>query len=286
MEKLLSLEEYKSILREGRTRCKGGFSNIYLDIESVKRYLSLGRICYELNDDSLILYTDEEEYYRMYIQCSSNGMPRINGKDRPVLIRNIYKDSGKPDLLVQIEDVLKQQGFVLYDQSVQILANPLEMGGDSIRKKYDAAMAFLKRARMDITYANEEQLDEIINLRNAEPELKAYHFLYQTREEMMEEIAKGYYRCALNADGEVCAAQHFTVENGTLQGDWLAVKEEYKVKYGIGTAMAYHSFLYAIDRNIPNYYGWVVRDNVKSLKYHKAIGYTIGNKFADEWLLI
>lgn len=285
MEALSSLDEYKSILREGRTCSRGGYNNMYLDITSIKRYLSLGRIYYELNDAGLMLFTDEEQYYRMYLQCNPQGAGSINAQDKPILIRNIYKVSGKPDILGQMEDALEKQGFTLYDQSVQILAQPLMME-DTVHKKYDMAMSFLKRAKIDIIYANETHLDEITSLRNAEPELKPYHFFYQTREEMLQDIEKGYYRCAVNENGEICAAQHFTVENGTLQGDWLAVKEEYKVKYGIGTAMAYHSFLYAIEKEIPNYYGWIVRDNVKSLKYHSAIGYTISEKLADEWLLI
>lgn len=284
MKKISSLEEYKTILREGHIRCKGGFHNIYLGMEAVNRYLTLGRIYYELNDNSLILYTDEEAYYRVYIQCSLNGILPISAQDKPILNRNIYDNSGKSDRLIQIENMLRQQGFELYDQSVQVLAKPLEME-ETVRAKYDASMAFLKRIPIDIVYAKEEQLDEIISLRNAEPLLKPYHFSYQTREEMLGDIKKGYYRCAINAKGEICAAQHYTVENGILQGDWRAVKEEYKVKYGIGTAMAYQSFLYAIERGIQNNYGWVVRDNVQSLKYHEAIGYTMGNKFADEWLL-
>ncbi|MCH5275689.1 MAG: hypothetical protein J1E65_07600 [Lachnospiraceae bacterium] len=284
MKKISSLEEYKTILKEGRLRCKGGFNNIYLGMEAVSRYLSLGRIYYELNDNSLILYTDEEVYYRIYLLCSLHGSLRISAQDKPILNRNIYIDSDKSDSLIQIEDMLRQQGFELYDQSVQALAKPLEME-ETVRTKYDASMAFLKRIPIDIVYANEKQLDEIISLRNAEPLLKPYHFSYQTREEMLRDIEKGFYKCAINAKGEICAAQHYTVENGTIQGDWRAVKEEYKVKYGIGTAMAYHSFLYAIDRKISNFYGWIVRDNVQSLKYHEAIGYTIGNKFADEWLL-
>lgn len=285
METLSSLEEYKSILREGRTRSRGGYNNMYLDIASIKRYLSLGRLYYELNDAGLILFTDEEQYYRMYLQCNPQGVVSISAQDKPILIRNIYKESGKPDILGQMEDALERQGFTLYDQSVQILAQPLTME-DTVRKKCDMAMSFLKRANIEIIYANSTHLDEIISLRNVEPELKPYHFFYQTREEMLQDIEKGYYRCAVNGQGEICAAQHFTVENGTLQGDWLAVKEEYKVKYGIGTAMAYHSFLYAIKKEIPNYYGWVVRDNVKSLKYHRTIGYTISEKLADEWLLV
>ena len=190
MERLTSLEEYKSILREGRIRSRGGYNNMYLDITSIKRYLSLGRIYYELNDVGVMLFTDEEQYYRMYLQCSPHSVNCISAQDKPILIRNIYKAAGKSDILDQMENVLKKQGFTLYDQSVQILAQPLAME-DIIHKKYDMAMSFLKRAQINIIYANAAHLDEIISLRNAEPELKPYHFFYLTREEMLEDLENG-----------------------------------------------------------------------------------------------
>lgn len=79
--------------------------------------------------------------------------------------------------------------------------------------------------------------------------------------------------------------QQFSIENGTIQGNWLAVKDEYKVRYGIGTAMAYHSFVYAIEHDIHSYFGWVVKDNDKSIKYHESIGYELTDKVSEEWIL-
>lgn len=284
MEKLTNLEEYKAILKDCKKVCRGGYNNFYLDIQAIKRYLSLGRIYYEVNESGVFFFTDEEQYYRLYAYISPERETEVKKQDKPVLIRNIYREQGKPEALVRFEEGLKKQGFTLYDQSVQIISNPLEQEED-IRRKCEKALSFLKRAGLTVCYAKEEHLGEMIKLRQNEPLLKPYHFMYQTEEEMKEDIQKGYYRCVINQEGRICAAQQFSVQNGTLQGNWLAVKEEYKVRYGIGTAMAYHSFLYAIEHQIPCYFGWVVRDNVKSLKYHQAIGYKISDKLADEWFM-
>ena len=112
-----------------------------------------------------------------------------------------------------------------------------------IQRKYDKASSFLDRFGIKIGYAEEKDVEQIINLRKQEPLLKDYHFAYETEREILDAVEKGYYRCAYNHLGEVCAVQHYTVINGILQGGWLAVNEEYKVRYGIGSAMAYHSFL-------------------------------------------
>lgn len=63
------------------------------------------------------------------------------------------------------------------------------------------------------------------------------------------------------------------------------MKAEYKEKYGIGAAMAYHSFAYAIEHNIMNYFGWLEKDNEKSLRYHQSIGYRLTGKVAEDWIL-
>lgn len=284
MERLKSIDEYKALLLQYKQICRGGYSNNYLSLDSVNRYISMQRIYYIADEYVLMFMTDEERYYRLYVQSNAMADVVIRKKDKPILVRNIYKKDKKADALLNFEDKLKQQGFIGYDASVQIVAKPLEMQ-DCIQKKYERTITFLKKLGVDIRYGKEEHITEIHNLQKKEPLLKEYHFLYETEKEILNNIKNGYYRCAFNESGELCAAQQFSVENGTLQGNWLAVKEEYKVRYGIGTAMAYHSFLYAIEHQIPLYFGWVVRDNIKSLKYHQALGYEISDKMADEWLL-
>lgn len=284
MEKLRSLEEYKVLLTQYKQICRRGYSNNFLSIDAVKRYIDLQRIYYEADEGILMFITDEGKYYRLYVQMSPDAdfiAPKVG---KPILIRNIYKENKKTDVLLDFEKKLQQQGFSLYDETVQIVANPLEMK-ESLQEKYEKAASFLTRVGLRIDYASEEHIDEIIALREKEPLLKDYHFLYETEDEIRDNVRNRYYRCVFNEQNEVCAAQQFSIENGTVQGNWLAVKEEYKVRYGIGTAMAYHSFLYAAGLEIQKYFGWVVRDNTKSIKYHQAIGYEITDKYADEWVL-
>jgi hypothetical protein len=284
MEHLRSLEEYKSLLSSYKQIYRNGYTNNYLNTDMVNRYISLQRIYFETDRDALLFFTDEEKYYRLYTMLGPEMKAAVKKQDKPVMLRNIYREGNKPDILWKVEEVLKRQGFILYDKTVQILAKPLEKKED-IQRKYDKASSFLDRFGIKIGYAEEKDVEQIINLRKQEPLLKDYHFAYETEREILDAVEKGYYRCAYNHLGEVCAVQHYTVINGILQGGWLAVNEEYKVRYGIGSAMAYHSFLYAIEHGISNYYGWVARDNEKSLRYHQSIGYEIGDKWADEWLL-
>lgn len=283
MEKPESWEKYKGLLRETKQRGYTHFSNNYLDMEAVKRYIELGRLEYELDRSGLYIYADEGLFYRLYIQCWESGInpPR---RDKPVLVRNVYWEDNKSDAQQEVEGQLQKLGFSPYSRSVQILATPLE-NRENVLEKLRKAERFMGRFGLKITYADNSQLEDIIRLRDSTTELKPYHFSYETMEERLKAIEKGYFRCVVNAQNELCAAQQFCVERAGIQGNWLAVETGYKEKYGIGTAMAYHSFAYAIEHNIRNYFGWVEKNNEKSLRYHQSVGYGLTGKLAEDWIL-
>lgn len=201
------------------------------------------------------------------------------------MVRNVFREGNESAAQQEVESQLQGLGFSLYDESVQILARPFDARED-ILAKHKKSESFLTRFGLKIFYLDSSRVEEAIWLRDHTPELKPYHFLYETKEERQQAAENGYFRCVSNAQGEICAAQQFYVKRNTIQGNWLAVKPEYKGKYGIGAAMAYHSFAYAIEHNINSYFGWVVRDNLESIRYHQSIGYEIMDKVAKEWILM
>lgn len=283
MKRLESWEEYQELLREAKQRGFTQFVNNYLNADAVERYIRLDRIEYELDGSGLYIYTDEETFYRLYIQCGEHIKPQ--GRDKPVLVRNVFREGNKSAAQQEMESQLQGLGFTFYDECVQILARPLA-AKENILAKLERSERFLARFGLKIIYADSSRLEDIIRLKDNTPEMKPYHFLYETMEERQQAAEKGYFRCVVNAQDEICAAQQFRVEGNAIQGNWLAVKPEYQGKYGIGAAMAYHSFAYAIQNNIKNYFGWVPRDNIESIRYHQSIGYEVMDKVANEWVLM
>ena len=182
MEKLRSLEEYKSLLSSYKKVYRSGYCNNYLNIDMIKRYISLQRIYFETGDKILLFFTDEEKYYRLHALLGLGANIDIKKQDKPIMLRNVYKEGTKPDILLCLEGALKQQGFFLYDETVQILANPLNNKED-IQRKYDKAISFLNRFKIRIGYAQEKDIEQIMNLRDKEPLLKDYHFIYETQDE-------------------------------------------------------------------------------------------------------
>lgn len=284
MEKLENWEEYKGLLKEARRREFFLFNNNCLDMGAVKRYIALDRIEYLLNDSGMYIYTDEGAFYRLYMQCGGTAI-KLSERDKPVLVRNIHWEGNKSAVQEEAEKQMQRLGFSKYSETVQILSTPME-NREIVSEKLEKAERFLGRFGLKIIYADRvAQLESIFRLRDRTPELKAYHFPYETMEERQQAIEKGFFRCVVNAGNELCAAQQFSVGGNGVEGNWLAVETEYKEKYGIGAAMEYHSFAYAIEHNIRNYFGWVEKDNEKSLRFHQSAGYRLTGKVAEDWIL-
>lgn len=284
MERLESFEEYAELLRESKKRGFTQFINNYLDMDAVKRYIELGRIEYGMDGSGLYLYTDEGLFYRLYILCGEYDV-KPPKRDKPVLVRNVYRKDNKSASQIGVEEQLQRLGFSRYSETVQILSIPME-NRNAVLEKLEKAERFLGRFGLKIVYADSAaQLEDIYRLRDSTSELKPYHFPYETMEEKQQAVEKGFFRCVVNARNELCAAQQFRVGRNGAQGNWLAVEVEYKEKYGIGAAMVYHAFAYAIEHKIRNYFGWVEKDNEKSLRFHQSAGYRLTGKVAEDWIL-
>lgn len=279
MERIESIEQYKEILKKYKKVARNGLNNNFLTIESVERYITLERIFCEEYEEELLIYTDEEFYYKLHYMGKAIPQKIVGRHEKPVLLRFIYMSETEKEAWARCARSL---GLKKYDYTLQILANICE--NDNLEEKLERALRFVNRFGIKITYASTNMLNEIMALRDAEPLLDRYSFNYETDVEICEDIKNNYYRVAVTDKGEVIAAQHYTIQNGILIGDWLAVKEGYKDKYGIGAAIAFHSFDYAKVNSIKLYYGWVDGENLNSIQYHKSIGYNMTGKKSEGWL--
>lgn len=279
MEKIRDFEQYKELFGNNKSYIRSGLTNQYLAVADIKRYISRDRLFFDSFSSGVAFYTDEDEYYRIHYIGDGTVESATLKKEKPVLLRYVFTEKSVDERWAAF---LEKAGLVKEETSTQIVAKMSEItDADS---KLNLSLRYLNRFGLSVEYASESMLDEILRIRNEEPLLSKFYFPYKTREEFEDEIRQGLYRVVINREGEVVAAQHFVVNNGTVSGEWLAVREEYKLKYGIGGAMAYHSFKYAQDHNFELYYGWVNIENSNSLSYHKTVGYGTTGKMASSWI--
>lgn len=285
MQILETIDDYKALLKNARKDLGKLHTNCFLFTPDVKKYIRQKRAYYLLNENGFFLFIDEERYYTLYYHISLNsGKLHIKRADKPILIRTLYQKDKKSAAQEQVDELLLGAGFELLDSTTKVWTDVKENLG-KMGKIYDRTEEVIKRYGLRVVIAEEEHLDEILELRDSTPELKMYHIPYQTREEEIQEIKNRHFACIIDKDGHVCAARKIEEDRANLYSPWFCVKKEYRDKYGLGIVMTGYEMKYAQDHGLSKVYGWIANDNTGSWNYHLRLGVNVTSKVADEWVL-
>lgn len=283
MEIIRSVESYMDLLNRAKTINRFVFTNNYMDVRDVKRLVDLKRLHYRLDQTGLYLYVDEGQYDKLFVHLLKPNISSLTRRDKPLLLKTVYQNKEKTQQLCDIERLLREKNFFLFDSSLQmkIVAKDICMGTMARKNKMEER---LNKDGFHLMMPNISCLEEIKEIKERSNELSIFHFEYRTKQELLDNIRDGNVRCIVNADGKICAVQTCILKYGTLIEDWIAVTLEYKRK-GLGKLLLYASFLDMLQKNIDVCFAWVVKTNRTSLEFHKNNGYTFTGLAVDEWVL-
>jgi len=283
MERLTSIEQYKELLLQYKQICRRGYTNNFLNMDMVSRYITLERIYYVTNKDSLFFLTDEEKYYRLYMQVSlGTENLDIQKQKKPVLIRNIFRKDTKPEALLSVERCLESVGFKKMETTAQVQIECRKVLEK--QRKIEKYKQLLVKDGYVCVSANEDMLDSVEELFQRAAFIKDYHFEYLTVDEKRKEIEKGLYLCIVNREKQICAASIATVRNGIAEGVAIAVDEQYKMG-GFAPVLSYERCKRLHEQQISYLNGWIIDTNEASMKHHRSMGYQFTGRYADEWIL-
>ncbi len=285
MEQIISLKQYDQLLKNARKTFGRLHTNCFLLAPETERIILQRRLYFEETDKGLLFYSDEKKYYQVYFYISSETKKlNILPKEKPILVRTIYIHGSKSELQKKIDRLIGDAGFSLLDSTTQVYTIAKDNLA-AMNTMYERIENLLKDYGMQLVIAGEEHLDEILELRDNEPELKLFHIPFYTREEELQLIEEGCYACIINQSKEICAARQIERLAGSLYSPGFCVKSEYKDKYGLGIVMTGFEMKYACEHGLQRVYGWIANDNIKSWNYHKRLGVLHSGKAADEWVM-
>lgn len=285
MRKVCSLDDYYAGIEgiKKRLGVKGVLTNCYLPKEAIERYIGLERLYVKESDAGILFVSDEESYYKGYYYWDPNCAVSVLPMDRPLLIRNIYQSGRKKERLCLMEERLKECGFKLFDSTFRMGVTISEK--DKIKAALNMFERMLKKGGFVLKYAEKEQLAEILALREHTSEFSLFTFPYTTEEEYYEEIEAGKHICIVNEEGELCAPTYVDFLNGYADGNGVCVKDKYRKLYGMGAALICRALCDAFEKGCNNYYGWVVKTNTVSIRFHENIGFYLTGREEDDWIL-
>lgn len=283
MEKIESIEQYQQLRKDVQGKYHRVATNNYMFPPQVERYISLGRLYADTFEAGVVFYTDEDTHYKAYFSVSAEVPFRILPKDKPVYMRNIYTEGKKKADLLQVEKSLTDSGFQCMNTSAYVVGNP-EIALAKINKSYQNAEKILKKNGFQLMPLPIERLDEFIELQKHMDMIPFYELSYHTKAEYTEEIEAGHILCVVDQNGKICACRHHYEEANSLSG-WNYVEPEYQKAYGIAVVLTHSVLEYAKNHNNMSVHGWILINNVDSIKYHKRLEYVWTSRMSDEWLL-
>lgn len=281
MDRLQGLEEYEVLLKDVKKTHKSVFSNLYMTPGDIERYTGLGRVEYEKKEEGLFFYFDEETYYRVCMCVEAGGSFDISGRDKKLLVRNIYRKNKQDEKFAEFEKNLERIGFNLAGTTFQIQAKTGDLWQNcSQLEKYALSMGKKGFHCIEADHSLYKEIEDLILDSNV---IKDYHMTYHTVQEK-QMMTEGSYLCVLDKQNQICAASISFVNGGVARDGAVAVKEEYKMK-GIAPLLTCHRMKWFLRNEINLIQGWIRTDNDASMKYHKSLGYQMTGRYANEWIL-
>ncbi len=281
MKRLKSLEDYYTLIKEVRKRCKITFSNMYCLADEIQRYTGLERLYFIELENGVAFIIDEEKYYKLCLYIDSGKSFFVPELDKRILMRNIYREGLKNNSVQQVEKELMRNEFQKAGTSVQIQGTP----SDILEKKksIERCIRIIERNGYRIVQADSFMLEGIEALLEEVPFVHDYHVNFKTIEEKKQNLEQSGYLCVVDKQGKICAATVTWVRGRVADGGAIAVKEQYKT-LGLAPAICYERLKLLKEQGVEGLQGWVLLDNEASIRYHKSMGFEFMDRYADEWI--
>ncbi len=279
MEQISSLDDYLQRIN-GLHRSKAAFTNNYMMAGDAERLISLGRLYCFTNEAGIVFLSDEDTHYRASLYMDTNQSCELPLLDKPLMIQIVYHKDKKKDNHLRIEEQLEANEFVKQDTSVQAKLNVEEHKAE-YQKNFDRLYKLVRRMGYRIKAVDFTYRDKIREVFLQQDMMHDWHYPFQTEEEVQAQFEQDGWICVLDQDDRVLAYHSAYEVNSCCYGMGMAIRDEYKVKYGFAPLLQYYRVCITEQ---PLIYGEVLLHNTEALALHEKLGWKFTNKYVDRWL--
>lgn len=279
MKPISSLDEYLQQINKLRG-FRTAFTNNYMMVGDAERLISLGRLYCVTNEAGIIFLSDEDTHYRALMHMNPNRKCEIPLFDKPVMAQIVYHRDRITESRLCIEQQLQDNGFVKQDTSVQVKLNVKERK-EACRKDFNRLYKLIQRMGYRIQVVDFTYKDKIREVFLQQDMMQDWHYPFQTEEEQREIFEQNGWICILDRDDEVLAYHSAYIVNSCCYGMGMAIRDEYKVKYGFAPLLQYYRVCITEQ---PVIYGEVLLHNTDAIILHEKLGWKFTNKYVNYWL--
>ena len=283
MEKVVSIEQYRSIQKEFKPACRRPLLHCVWSEEQINRHIDKGRLYCLKGEWGFAFLSDEETYYQCEGYFDPAQKPGILPADKKILLRTIYQEGRTDAVRDSFEEQLIAAGFAKEDATYRFQLD-IEENLERIVKLGSRAEEMINDMGFYMGFPDREDVDALNELMFSSDILEDIHFFYRDREELEKEIDEKDFLCVKDKDGKICAVSRAYVNNGIAEGDGIVVLEEYK-KTGLTVALSAKRCILLNEMGVKYIRAWIIDTNRASIRYHTSLGWKKNGRVANEWIL-
>lgn len=272
MERVLSGEDYKRLVKKTKASVGKIDSNCFLMASAFVPYADEGRLYAEEFIDGTVVYVDEGSYYNLYYYWRRGVAFENYSQDKPILVEEQIRGINGVSLDTLANQRLLNAGFALIRNNLQY------------ELQLDGTQNYCELAKR----AEEETLIEGLSLSSCRDELLREQVLTLWERRLGSEDVPWDHKDFMNRDDEVlCVVDASGVLAGTYwwrkqsKTVWMTrhvVTDERFVRRGIGSLLLIECAAHAQRESTQRLVTWISDCNYNSIAMHEKIGYrTKGN---------
>lgn len=276
MRKVNSLEEYKAIIKDNKTKHKHIDTNSFLMKKDIEEMIEAGSFYVEAYSSGIAFFSDEGTYYKCYYHVESEMEFPLMLPDKPVVIDELDKEGRRSAHISRSEVKFHQKGFSYYRTNRQY--EKALCSRTSAEKELSGAfhMVFVTASK------DERQMDcmqQSVMLWDQNLELADIEKSHRTLKEGSGIV------CITSPDKRVVSTEWFHNEGGRSEGRHTVTDPEFR-GCGFAKALLYEWCSRAYEAGMKKAVTWIAEDNARSVRLHKSVGFMETGTVCRQYILM
>ncbi len=265
MKKLNSYEEIKNKVKLLKEQCGKIYTNCLILGNTLQSAFDYTEVYCEEFDGGLLVYIDEDDYYKTFYFLRSLEMLKRIDADKRVLIEELDNCKRKEEYIRNLHNLLKLQGFKLGSHVSRIY---YELSDN------DKDVPELETNSLKLTEeVTKSQFDEIKELWKSS--LKAFDIPKEHYNVLSDDSQ--HLVALIDDNGGVCAVSWWQGQGGSMEVRHTVVRSDHRGE-GLGVYITKYLLNKAYNMGFKNVIGYVEEKNEVSIQMHKKVGWKISDK--------
>lgn len=266
MRDIVSVDQFKALKADAKSRCSSLTSNCFLTSGGLESIMEKQGLLFEEFPQGLVLYTDEGPYYRVfYYLDEAQPLPNM-AQDKQVVIEEPDAGNRRAEYLERFFEKLEQSGWERVARNIQVYSS-LQDRAEQLSDDFRCAVDNLAEQGLQIVDCPAHHVDRVIELWQGNlhvTDLPKEHlgFIDDPTQRVV---------CVVNDSDYVCGVNWWRMQGGNCEIRHTVTDSAY-YKRGIGYTLQLAAMKDAVDHGCRGIFTYIDERNYRSINMFKKAG--------------